>query len=118
MSAATDWTKWHIGQRVWCKIQSDETVGYGDEVTPVVGNIYTIRDIRPFRDRIGLVLEEIRNRPRLYRVAVIGPMQEIEAHFDTRSFEPVREQNIDVFRQMCRAKTSPASKSTQGAATA
>lgn len=97
----------HVGQRVVCiGYALAPGQGYGTEILPVRGLVYTVRGIdlnRPYcRCRVGLRLEEIINVPRLYRGYGLD-----EASFGADHFRPIieRKTSIDIFTAML--KPSP-----------
>jgi len=104
MSEATppDWAKFQVGQRVWC-VRAAKC--FGGEVVPTVGEIYTIRELgviqyskaRGLLDTAGAKFCEITNPPRIY----VGFSTPDEPFYPLHGFRPLREQNIEVFRQMC-----------------
>jgi hypothetical protein len=62
------------------------------EKYPVVGQVYTIRDIElPDDAECGLRLEEIINPPYDYRQGLV------ECWFDSQNFRPVRKTDISIF---------------------
>jgi hypothetical protein len=84
-----------VGQRVVCI--SQPVGGYGDEIDPVVGDIYTVRGIeidRPSGDinPIGLLLGEIINAPRYYR----DHDEPTECTFGAHRFRPLIERKTDI----------------------
>jgi len=100
----TLWQKFHVGQRVWCKDapEHDET-DLGIEIFPEQGKIYTIRSFDGV-DEDGdafCYLEEIRNPELPYYRGTDGRTHG-EMSFWLGYFEPLREQNIEIFRKMCR----------------
>lgn len=94
--------KFHVGQKVACV---DGWVhdggGYGDEIGPVEGQVYTIRDIGFLNaitpDMLVVRLLEIRNTERYYRGAGL-----YETSFRASRFRPVvtRKSDISVFKAM------------------
>lgn len=71
-------------------VDRDETVLTGCVCPEADGKtIYTIRDLRPIRDRIGVWLVEITNPKRLYIEGMIEPC------FDAENFAPVTTINTD-----------------------
>ena|ERR1700726_1578065 len=91
-----DWAKFQVGQRVWCvdsKPRDDRPVPLQE------GQIYTIRDMSVSRKGdLGFLLKEI-VRPNSRMYAHDGTI--VETGFFADRFRPLREQNIEVFRQMC-----------------
>jgi hypothetical protein len=105
MSANSEslWQKFHVGQRVWCKDGKFLDPQWRlVPLKPKENEIYTIRalELQPFgpsREQLpALLLEELVNPPRKWRSYLH------EKGFALWRFEPVREQNIEIFRQMCR----------------
>lgn len=86
----------HVGQKVVCIETWVRREGYGDEVGPVAGKVYTIRALldEDVWGDLGLHLEEIVNPVRNY---FGGPL---EPGFARRRFRPVKTTNIDVFLNM------------------
>src|SRR5262249_8094610 len=89
----------HVGQRVVCIKRSGD--GYGWEILPRVGGIYTIRgfDYRAACDeKEGVWLEEIVNKPAMY----MGYTCLSEASFGRSHFRPVTERKTDIsiFKRM------------------
>lgn len=86
-----------VGQQVVC-IGTFQG-GHGDETDPVVGDVYTIRDIvkRP-EGFIALLLEEIRNNPAEY----LEYSTPTECSFPAEKFRPLieRKTSIAIFTAM------------------
>lgn len=82
---------WHVGQQIVCVEQFHGELG---ETLPIVGCVYTIRDIAVFDDKIGFHLEEIVNPPMAYRRGIR------ECHFWCKGFRPVRRTDISVFTRL------------------
>jgi hypothetical protein len=85
-----------IGDKVVCVDDGDIQL-VQDEIGPVRGEIYTIRDIRLCKDAfigvvVGLHLEEIRNER--YRV------DKKEVYFRSYRFRPVVRTSIEIFTAM------------------
>ena len=78
--------------------------GYGDEVTPVKGMVYTVRCYADYQypetGEALIFLEEIINRPRLYQT-FSGP-QTVEPAFQAARFRPVKTTDISIFEAMLR----------------
>lgn len=83
----------HIGQQVVCIMDNWADLD-PDEVCPVKGQVYTIREIIPYTDGIHFRFEEIVNKPLHYKEGLL------ECHFSFYAFRPVRKTNIDVFTAM------------------
>lgn len=93
----------HVGMQVVCVEHwvLPPGLGYGDEVGPVGGQTYTIRDIIGVHPRTGefcLRLEEISNPVREYVGGRYEPM------FRASRFRPVRKTIIGVFTAMLAPK--------------
>lgn len=101
MSDETLWQKFHVGQRVWRKEACP--AGADGEIVPTIGEIYTIRELLlcPYSNDPACRLVEIRNEPREYFVFG-GGVKTYECAWRLEKFEPVREQNIEQFRKICR----------------
>lgn len=105
-----DWTKFHVGQKVWCVdavIRPEYTRGYrilpGSGMDGLTQNeIYTIREIGP-HFILGDLLISLNEIQRPY------PDTLNYQGFNARRFRPLREQNIEIFRQMCRDVTDKVS---------
>lgn len=84
-------TDWHVGQRVVCVRWDWEEGPFGEPVTmPVVGQIYTVRDIEvypPLPD-CAFRFEEIVNPP-------ISFGSRLEPNFDSEFFRPLDESEAD-----------------------
>jgi hypothetical protein len=89
-----------VGQKVVCI--APVVGGYGDESNPVIGSVYTIRDIECPRPggihHTGLRFDEILNEPRAYR----GYDELSEVSFSALKFRPIveRKADISVFTKM------------------
>lgn len=79
-----------VGQPVVC---IKGVSGYGTEIVPPVGGVYTIREFGSFG---GIRLVEIINTPMRYIEGMV------ECTFDVESFRPVveRKTDISIFRAM------------------
>lgn len=92
-----------IGQKVVC-IADKTRGGYGDEIEPIVGAVYTVRGIDLNRQGCkcptGLWLCEIHNEPRVYA----GGFD--EASFAEDRFRPLveRKTDIGIFKKMLTPK--------------
>ena len=98
----------YIGQHVICicdQWSNEPTWRAAVQTYPKLGGIYTIRDICPRVDLIGLLFEEIWHEPAMF---CIGP---VEPAFNIKRFRPVRKSNIDIFKKML----EPASNALVGA---
>ncbi len=80
-----------VGQKVICIQTPDKKLGYGDEILPLAGNIYTIRDIYILRGRPAYFLVEIVNLVRC------------EDAWPGRYFRPIRKTDISIFEKMLTA---------------
>jgi hypothetical protein len=89
--------QFHVGQKVVC-IGRFVAEGYCEEVLPTKGEVYTIRDLVFYQGHAGVLLEEIRNPPRLYNMGEAHGV--CECAFAARQFRPVKTTNIDVFLKM------------------
>lgn len=85
-------TPFHVGMKVVC-VHTFNTLRLPGETYPVVGNVYTIRDIQPHAEQIGLRLEEIIN-PLYYN----DDTQ--DCIFSSIRFRPVTKTSIDIFTAM------------------
>ena len=83
----------HIGQLIVCIDDNwDITRADHNKVKhPTKGMIYTIRGIQEFETGVGIVLEEIVNKPLQYHQGFE------EAHWLTHRFRPIKETSIDCF---------------------
>jgi hypothetical protein len=87
----------HIGQHVICicdRWSNEPTWRAAVHTFPKLGGIYTIRDICPRVDVVGLVFEEIWHEPAWFCVGLVEPA------FNIKRFRPVRKSNIDLFKKM------------------
>lgn len=77
------------GQSVTCiNVDDFGTLGYGDEVYPVLGENYTVRDIVVDHFGVeGLLLKEIRNDRLPYRVG--AEVVDFEKPFASWRFKPL-----------------------------
>jgi hypothetical protein len=84
----------HVGQKVVCIRSGTPPNG---ETPPLVGAVYTVRDIVDRGHKIGIRLVEIKNRPRNY--GVCGYM---ECTFSPKCFRPIvsRKTDISIFTEM------------------
>lgn len=102
-----------VYQKVLC-VTSPANMGYGDEIMPTVGEIYTIRDIRPslFRESAVAVvhLAEIRNDHRVYRMNDAGYEAMDECWFRSNHFRPLvsKTTSIEIFRKLLTPSLVPA----------
>ena len=91
-----------VGQRVMCVDGSPHWGGMGDEILPVEGKIYTIRDLVDCKEEgIGVRVDEIVNAPRLYRTGFM------EGCLLPERFRPLVETNIDIFKAMLQPLPEP-----------
>lgn len=81
----------HVGQKVVC-INDNFNGGFGDETDPVKGGIYTIRDIRPWRNGhdAGFLFFEINNLARHYEGGFM------ECSYNVKKFKPLEERKTDI----------------------
>lgn len=82
-------TSFTTGTPVTC-ISTDNlgTLGYGDEVYPTLGDVYTVRDVVLDHFGVeGLLLQEIRNNRLPYRVG--AEIVDTEKSFASWRFKPV-----------------------------
>lgn len=89
----------HVGQHVLCikgRPKSWRLQGYGNEVWPVKGTVYTVRDIRtyPYDGVVALLLHELHNPPRPYN----DGMQEFA--FADDGFRPLSRSALDQLLQV------------------
>lgn len=86
------------GQKVVCVklIPVNAGYGYGIEIVPTVGEVYTIRETGTFYDLQFVRLNEIHNHPRLYAIGTV------ECWFTADAFRPAieRKTDISVFRRI------------------
>ena len=93
-----------IGQKVVC-VAGKWDGGYGDEIFPQIGSVYTVRgiDLNRFGSRCttGLWLCEIHNEKRRYRTVGF-----VEASFASDCFRPLieRKTDISIFKKMLTPK--------------
>lgn len=80
-----------VGQRVVC-VNSTRAGGYGDEVYPVEGRVYTVRGFLPLPCDHGprIWLEEIKNKKRDYFEGLY------EKAFGAERFRPIVERKTDI----------------------
>lgn len=79
-----------VGQRVVC-VNANDWLDEEDEVFPLHGEVYTIRDIIPYADGIcGLLLCEIVNRPQEYDMGFL------ECTFLASRFRPIVDRKTDI----------------------
>lgn len=96
-----------IGQKVVC-VAETSCGGYGDEILPVVGAVYTVRGIDLNRSGCkcptGLWLCEIRNKERYYTDGLD------ECSFASDRFRPLieRKTDISIFKKMLTPTKEPA----------
>lgn len=72
--------------------------GYGDEISPVIGETYTVRDAEARGNEIGIRLVELVNQSRIYRLkdGSIGPGEIMFSAGDFRPVVPTKTQAEDV----------------------
>ena len=93
----------HVGQHVVCVetwVSGYPACGHANEVGPVRGHIYTIREnlVDPFCGADVVRLFEVVNRPHLY--AQNGVREVWEAAFHVRRFRHLSEQRLAIFRKL------------------
>lgn len=88
------------GQKVVC-IRSTEPARL-NEITPAVGTVYTVRNVRSFGARKYIRVHEIKNSPREY-----PDIGYAECWFTSEAFRPVveRETDISIFKRMLTPST-------------
>lgn len=79
------------GSLVECIKDLQKYAPYG-ESTPIMGNIYTVREIVEIQDDVGIRLEEIVNLPQIYREGFNECAFHIE---DFRELQPPMDIEID-----------------------
>lgn len=91
----------YVGQKVVC-IDNNRDGGYGDEIVPDVGPVYTVRELFSCNGHDWLRLREIKNSPRYYT-----PGGVTEAFFHISRFRPVveRKTSIAIFTAMLNPST-------------
>lgn len=96
-------SNFRVGQKVCCvETWVNDGAGYGDEIGPISGEIYTIRDVGPLHPAFPadtmVLLSEIVNPVRPYAISPNG----IEPSFGEWRFRPVvdRKPSIEVFTKM------------------
>jgi hypothetical protein len=97
----SEWIKTaKVGDKVVALSFTGSEGGYGDEILPIEGTVYTIRDIMFHEGAICFRLEEIRNDVRLYLVD--GAPCVCEITFKWSRFRPVqpRQTDISVFERL------------------
>lgn len=77
----------HVGQKVVC---IDDNFSRKFVTNPVMSKIYTLREVYPFADGIGVLLDEIRNEPRQWSDDYGEP------GFRASRFRPVVEKKTDI----------------------
>lgn len=101
-----DWIKTaKVGDKVVCVSEFSKSEQHEPwETFPVLGGVYTIRDIFPRQSGIYLVFEEIVNPKAHY-----GDSGFTEAKFSARRFRPVtpRKTDISVFERMLKTVGEP-----------
>jgi hypothetical protein len=93
----------HVGQLVVCVDDNwpSPRGGYGDELLPIRGKIYTVREVFQRRgdDEPSMLLEEVVNDVRPYLMRDGSSVELLEPSFVLRRFHPVDNAALDVFRQ-------------------
>jgi len=99
----------HVGQLVKCiRSWTNGGSGYGDEVGPQSGVVYTIREIgrlHPTEERANVRLQEIKNPVRSYRSGITSYLW--EPSFDAARFVPIDETRLEVFRKIAASPRQP-----------
>jgi len=94
----SDYTHWHAGMKVVCIGKRPANVE-ADAVYPVVGEVYTIRELRDDaprgRDGIVVLLMEISNTHFIGKTTPGGHAY-LEPGFDPNGFRPVQTQKTDI----------------------
>lgn len=85
-----------VGQKVVCIKRGAWQGGFGDEINPEYGKVYTVRDVVHWPRHTAVRLFEIKNDPRDYSEAFN------ECDFHVRHFRPVvsRKTSIEIFTRM------------------
>lgn len=85
-----------VGDKIIC-IRNVENIFLRDESYPIVGGIYTIREIEHLGGKIGLRLCEIINRKYNYRQGYM------ECGFSFNSFRPVKDttHQVEALKRLC-----------------
>ena len=84
-----------VGQKVVCVDGSAHWGGHGDEMLPIEGEIYTIRELFDCGDEgIGVRLVELVNEPRHYNIGFM------EGCLIPERFRPLVQTGIGVFKAM------------------
>lgn len=103
----SDYTSWHVGMKVVCVSPIINLNAYGDELIPVVGKVYALREIAPcsWSGIMSVYLAELVNPERRY-ILPNGSAIEGEPGFDAKHFRPVqtRKTDISVFTAMLHDK--------------
>ncbi len=81
-----------VGQQVACIHDGPWKGGWETDRCPVYGGIYTIREVVPHLDTIGLTFEEIVNIP--------CPLGHIECIFQWDNFKPIKKTDISIFKKL------------------
>lgn len=74
---------WKIGQKTVCIKNLKPRPGEEDIIVPMIGEIYTIRDVTTDGRLTGLLLVEVTNRIRRYQDGLFEPA------FDSDAFRPI-----------------------------
>jgi hypothetical protein len=91
-----------VGQKVLCVDGSAHWGGHGDEMLPVEGNIYTIRELVDCHEEgVGVRLVEVLNQPRHYNIGFM------EGCLLPERFRPLVTTNIGVFKAMLTRPRQP-----------
>lgn len=89
---------WYAGMKLVCIAAPWEGHRpYGDEITPEVGRVYTLREIIPddFDGKMVVLLDEVRNKTRRYQ-AKNGLVYRTEPAFDAACFRPTQARMTDI----------------------
>lgn len=89
---------WTVGMEVVCVESTENRDGYGDEILPVKGEHYTLRDIGvdPAIGSVCVWLVEIVNEERRYTHSLLGRDVVTEPAFPAYRFRPVQRRKTDI----------------------
>jgi hypothetical protein len=87
----------HVGQKVVFVGPGYGTIPDAHIVSPVVGKVYTVRDITKSASsgRAGIRVEEIVNAPETY-LCVDGKVRRFEVSWGADRFRPLRKRTTDI----------------------
>ena len=89
----------HVGQLVVCIKVGAWLGGYGDEIDPMRGIVYTVRTIEIDQNAETCIrLVEIINSLRRY--TTVRGVELAEIQYSETHFRPVRDESIEVFRRI------------------